>query len=445
MNKPLVIGAMITGTLGLGWLGTTWYSSQQVQNYYQQYVNQFNLNTLSPVSIKLTSFKQDFLHSRANWEISLTLDPCQPNNTTVLTGYDEITHGVVPSLGWAKVDTHIIWPDAIEPTLQRVFAGQEPLKIQSWVALSGSVKTKLQSPAASWQSARYKVEWQGLQGSMQYQHQSNQTAFDIEIPRIAIQSIASNADNLILQHLSYRGQQLANRALLPIGESRLQIKQVQGTLAQQQLSLQGIRIDHRNRLKQAWLTADSQYQIKKIVLNQENIGQFKARFTLDKINEQALQQSYIAFNRIQQQCHPSAQQFVQAFAPVTQQGFDMALTDTELELFKGKAIAKGQLKLAPSQRLNAQNWTNRLQLQASFDVSQQLLSGSLVQMNQLKGQPISTGEASSTIQMLLQGMLEQGYLQQTGTSYQTSLSMNKGEFWVNNLPFNRTITQSVTP
>lgn len=433
MNKTGVVAGTVLVVLGAGWAGSTWYSSQQMETYYQKNIHKFNATTLSPVAIKLTSFKQGFLKSRANWEISLTLDPCQPDNSMVLTGYDEIQHGFIPSLGWASIDSHIIWPDSVETKIREVFKGQEPLTVHTRVNLLGSINTRLQSPAAQWQGKTVQVNWQGMQGSLKLTT-SNKIKFDLRAPKLLVNNLASNSGSIAFDDMRYQGEQKSGNSLLPLGTTTLSLDSMQASLAQQQWGLRDVKLSSKNQVNKDMLSAEASYKVDKILLGQQNIGNFKANLTLGHIPAQAAQQSYVAFNRLQRQCNPSRQDMLKALEPVLKEGFQVNLSQADLNLFKGTAQANALIVMQPlpaAAQQSPEQILKKIMANGKVQVSDQLLSGIFEQISRLKGQPISPAEAGQTVQMLMQGMLEQGYFTKTATGYQATFALTNGQPSIN--------------
>lgn len=433
MNKTGAVAGTVLVVLGAGWAGSTWYSSQQMETYYQKNIHKFNATTLSPVAIKLTSFKQGFLKSRANWEISLTLDPCQPDNSMVLTGYDEIQHGFIPSLGWASIDSHIIWPDSVETKIREVFKGQEPLTVHTRVNLLGSINTRLQSPAAQWQGKTVQVNWQGMQGSLKLTT-SNKVKFDLRAPKLLVNNLASNSGSIAFDDMRYQGEQKSGNSLLPLGTTTLSLDSMQASLAQQQWGLRDVKLSSKNQVNKDMLSAEASYKVDKILLGQQDIGNFKANLTLGHIPAQAAQQSYVAFNRLQRQCNPSRQDMLKALEPVLKEGFQVNLSQADLNLFKGTAQANALIVMQPlpaAAQQSPEQILKKIMANGKVQVSDQLLSGIFEQISRLKGQPISPAEAGQTVQMLMQGMLEQGYFTKTATGYQATFALTNGQPSIN--------------
>lgn len=434
MSKKIAIGSAAVALLGASWAGTTWYSSQQFEPMYQNSIKEFNQTTLSPVAFKLTSFQQGFLQSRANWEISLNTDPCQPSKTMVLTGYDIIQHGFIPSLGWASIDTHVIWPDAIDAKLKQVFGQQEPLSIHSKVSLLGNISTTFKSPKAHWKGDALQANWQGLNGKLNFSDHRQKVKFDVRIPEVKVLAVAANRQLFAISELRYHGEKQAKSSLLPLGKAAFSIGQFQVGSPQTQVLLDNISMSSKNELNQKQISAHVNYAIGKIQINKKPIGDFKARVLLEHISEQAAQQTYQALSKLQQQCRPNAQDMLVAVAPLLEHGFQLRLDEATLNAFKGVAQANALFTMpaTPKAReLDPKALLQQLSASGRIKLSEQLLTGAVETFSSLKGEQMSKAEAAQMVNMMMQGLLQQGYVVKTSTGYQAAMALQQGRASIN--------------
>ena len=437
MSKKIAIGGAAAVLLGVSWAGTTWYSSQQFEPMYQSSIKQFNQTTLSPVVLKLTSFQQGFFQSRANWEISLNTDPCQPSKTMVLTGYDIIQHGFVPSLGWASIDTHVIWPDAIDSKLKQVFGQQEALSIHSKVSLLGNISTTIKSPKAHWQGDTLQANWQGLNGKLKFSDHRQQVEFDVRMPNVNVSTVKENKQLFALSDMRYQGEREAKPSLLPLGKTEFSVDRLQAGSTQTQVLLDHITMSSNNELNQKQISAHINYAIGNIQINKKPIGDFKAGILLEHISEQAAQQTYQALSKLQQQCRPNGQAMMAVFAPLLEHGFQLRLDEATLNAFKGVAQANALFTMpaTPKAReLDPKALLQQLSASGRIKLSEQLLTGAVETINGLKGEQMSKAEAAQMVNMMMQGLLQQGYVIKTSTGYQAAMALQQGRASINGKP-----------
>ena len=437
MSKKIAIGGAAAVLLGVSWAGTTWYSSQQFEPMYQSSIKEFNQTTLSPVVLKLTSFQQGFFQSRANWEVSLNTDPCQPTKTMVLTGYDIIQHGFIPSLGWASIDTHVIWPDAIDSKLKQVFGQQEALSIHSKVSLLGNISTTIQSPKAHWQGDTLQANWQGLNGKLKFSDHRQQVEFDVRMPNVNVSTVKENKQLFALSDMRYQGEREAKPSLLPLGKTEFSVDRLQAGSTQTQVLLDHITMSSNNELNQKQINAHINYAIGNIQINKKPIGNFKAGILLEHISEQAAQQTYQALSKLQQQCHPNGQAMMAVFAPLLEHGFQLRLDEATLNAFKGVAQANALFTMpaTPKAReLDPKALLQQLSASGRIKLSEQLLTGAVETMSSLKGEQMSKAEAAQMVNMMMQGLLQQGYVIKTSTGYQAAMALQQGRASINGKP-----------
>lgn len=443
MSKKIVAASSIVAVLGVTWVGTTWYSGHRVEGIYQQYIQQFNQETLSPVSFKLTSFERGFVRSKANWEMTYVLDPCHPNDKITLAGYDNINQGFIPSLGWASIDSHIIWPDALQAKVKEIFGDKEALQIYSRINLLGHLNTTLKSPAVTWSNQTANINWDGLEGDIRVSN-AGKLAFDVKAPKLVVTSAVSNSSQFAVERIRYQGEQQSAQTLLPVGDASFEIHAIDLSNAGQQLAFKNIVFKNSNTMKDKLLSATGDYKIKTIELNKKNIGDFKTSFVLNNLNADAMKQTYQAFAQLKKQCNPSSTQLLQAFKPVLKQGVTLKLDTFDLKLFDGHATSKVSLTipaLSDADFNSSEQLAQKVDASALLNISNPLLAGVLKEVNQLKGEPISAAEASQHVEILLQGYVERSWLNKTVDGFQAAFTMKAGELTLNGKP----LASSQTP
>jgi uncharacterized protein YdgA (DUF945 family) len=439
MSKKAVIASSILAILGVSWAGTTWYSGHKVESVYQQYIQQFNQETLSPVSIKLTSFERGFLSSKANWEIAYAIDPCQPNDKITLAGYDNIHQGFIPSLGWASIDSHIILPDDIQAKAKEIFGDKEPLQIYSRINWLGNLSTSIKSPAVEWANKTAKINWQGLDGDIKFSG-DQKVSFDIKAPKLLVIDNASDDKQFSIEKIRYQGEQHSEQTFLPVGEVSFEVQSIDLKNAGQQWAVKQLTFKNKNQIKDQLLSATGDYNIGHIELNKKNIGDFKSQIAVDNLDADAVQKTYKSFTQLQKQCNPSPSQMIEAFKPMLIKGLSFKVNHLDLKLFDGHATSKAAISipaLNDTELKNPEQVLQKINANALVQVSNSLLTGVLQEANQLKGEPISPAEATQHVQMLLEGYVKLGWLSKTATGYQAAFDLKSGVPSLNGKPFNQ--------
>ena len=430
MSKKVLAGGLAAVVLlGGAWAGTTWYSGQKVEQIYQQSIQKASKDSMGMFSLKLTSYERGFLRSKANWELTLTLDPCNPNDSFVLAGYDNIQQGFIPSLGWASVDSHIIWPDAVQARLKEIFGSKEPLTIESKVDFLGNIHMAVSSPAIAWADQSVKLDWKGLEGDLKYSTK-NSLDVNVEAPKLQVFDVGSKTGQFTLEKIYYTSSQAD--ASVPFSETtaKFGLGRLEAVMGPQQWALGDLSFSSEGKTKQDVLQFNADYTIKHIEIAKKPVGDFKAKFSLNNISAAAARQSYEAFSALQKQCNPTPQQMIDAFKPVLMHGFNAKLDNAQLKLFDGKAIANGTLSIANLSDADLQNpdvLRQKVTVDGLLQISDKILTGAFEQVSALKGEPSSPAESAQAVQMLMQGMLQQGIVTKTADGYQSVFKLQAGQ------------------
>lgn len=440
MSNNTATGSLVVGglaavlLLGGTWAGTTWYSGHKVEQIYQHSIQKVGKDSMGMISMKLTSYERGFLHSKANWELSLTLDPCKPDDSIVLAGYDNIRQGFIPSLGWASVDSHIIWPDAVQAKLKEVFAKREPLKIHSRVNLLGNISSHITSPPVEWVDEAIKLSWAGMSADVSIANQK-QLKLEVDAPKLMIQSAGSTKDQFLLEKIRYNITQSDYSSPFSDGSASFKAGNLALNVGGQAWALKSLEFGSESSNKNDVLTLKAGYDIDKIELNQQKIGDFSTRLSLNNVKTAAATEAYKAFAEFQKQCHPTPDALVNALKPILRNGFNVKVERADLTLFDGQATLNGQVvvpALTDADLQVPEAIVRKVAANGVLQVSNKLLVGIFNQASQLKGQPPSSvAEAQQAIDMLMQGGVQQGYVNKTADGYQTTFAFKAGQTLIN--------------
>lgn len=438
MSKKVVAGGLAAVVLLSGaWAGTTWYSGQKVEHFYKEAVQAANKNSINPVSFKVTSYERGFLSSKVNWEASLMLDPCQPDQSIVLAGYDEVKQGFIPSLGWASIDTHIIWPDAWQAPIKKVFGNKQPLQIHSKVNLLGNLSSTLSSPAVEWADEAVKISWGGMNADMSIANQKK-LELDVETPKLTVKSAGSASNEFELNNMHYQISQTDYNAPFSDGNTRLKVERLLLNVGGQAWGLKALQFATESKTTKDVLGLTAGYDIDKIELNNKSIGDFKSKLSLNNVKTSAANEAYKAFAVLQKQCNPAPAELVNVLKPVLKNGFSIKLEKADLNLFDGKATVNGAVvvpALTDADLQAPETVLNKMTANGILQVSNKLLIGVFNQTQQLQGQPVtSPAEVQQAIDMLMQGGIQQGVVSKTADGYQSIFSLKDGQPFINGKP-----------
>lgn len=432
--KPWLIGgAVFAAVAGSGWAGSSWYSGQQVTNFYQQASVQLNQQYGDMLHYQVMSHKKGFLNSQVEWKLDFTPDPCKPDQQLSVTGRDDIRQGLRPNLSVAQIETHIHWPDQIQPKLTEIFGQQVPLKISTQVALNGDFKTLLRSPPLQLKRDGNQLDWQGLEG--QIQSDGDQIEADVLIPKLHAQF--ADRIEVILDQLNYKTRQTRTDNAIATGQAKLSLDSLQVQMADQSIGAREVSLASDTQQVDQQLTGQLDYQIKTLQHQKQDIGNLDIKMTVSGVNAAQANQSYQALLDLNRQCKPAPDAVWQAVKPVITSGFKFNIDMFKLTLWGGDATLKGQLTV-PKLNNAAQEQPSALlsQVDASADltVSDILLKSIAERVFAAQGQAASPAEVMSTLHLLLNAPVQQGLLIKTSAGYQANLQVKNGQPLVNGQP-----------
>jgi len=429
----LIGGAVFAAVAGSGWAGSSWYSGQQVSNFYQQASVQLNQQYGDMLNYQVVSHKKGFLNSQVEWRLDLTPDPCQPDQQLSLTGRDDIRQGLRPDLSVAQIETHIHWPDQIQPKLTEIFGQQVPLKISTQVALNGDFKTLLRSPPLQLKRDGNQLDWQGLEG--QIQSDGDQIETDVSMPKLHAQ--LADRIEVILDQLNYKTRQTRTGNTIAIGQAKLSLNSLQMQMADQSIGARGLSLSSDTQQVDQQLTGQLDYQIKTLQHQKQDIGNLDIKMTVSGVNAAQANQSYQALLDLNSQCKPAPDAVWQAVKPVITSGFKFSIDTFKLALWGGDATLKGQLTLPKSNaaaREQPAALLSQVDAIAEVSISDILLNSVAGRVFAAQGQAASPAEVMSTLHLLLNAPVQQGLLIKTSAGYQAKLQVKNGQPLVNGQP-----------
>ena len=432
--KPWLIGGVAFAVLACsGWAGTSWYGGQQINAFYQQESARLNQQYANVLSYEVVTYKKGFLNSQVEWKINFTPDPCQADQQLSVTGRDDIRQGLRPNLSIAQIETHIHWPEQIQPKLKEIFGQQEPLKISTRVALNGDVKTQFSSPPLQLKREGNQIDWQGLEAEIELDGDHIEAI--LSIPKLYAQSTAKAS--VMLEQLRYESRQTRAGDAIATGQAKLSLDSLQVQMADQSIGARGLSLASDTQQVDQQLTGQLDYQIKTLQHQKQDIGNLDIKMTVSGVNAAQANQSYQALLDLNRQCKPAPDAVWQAVKPVITSGFKFNIDMFKLTLWGGDATLKGQLTV-PKLNNAAQEQPSALlsQVDASADltVSDILLKSVAERVFAAQGQAASPAEVMSTLHLLLNAPVQQGLLIKTSAGYQANLQVKNGQPLVNGQP-----------
>lgn len=440
-NKPYAkIGAAVVVALGVTWLGTTWYSSQQIMKQYPEALAKISGSQLGAMKFEITKQESGFLTSHVNWDLIITPNPCTPNATFKISGYDDIHHGFIPSLGFGQVQSHIIWPERAKPFLTKMFGEKEPLKITTNIGLLGALTTKISSPNAIYKDEKGTLEWKGLSGSISRSRDEKSNDMDIDFAGV---HLTSNLKQFVIQldKISYDSDLDQGASGLSSGESELSASGLHVEKEGKTFGFKKLEISSDASEKNGFFAVNLKANVESFLRNGQSIGKFDMAFNADHIDAKALKNVNDLVKKLRSECKPHYDGLIQAAQPIFAKGVNATLKHADLELFEGKAHAEGKANLPSLSAAEVQDpqlGLLKLEIDGKANFTETLISaivGVMLESNS-QGQPVDPQQQAQLVAQMLAKPLSQGLIVKTADGYASTVQVRQGKTSVNGKALN---------
>lgn len=458
MNKPYTkIGAAVIIALGATWLGTTWYGGQQIMKQYPAALAKIGSEG-GIIKIVVTEKEAGFFTSHVGWAAVITPDPCKPDKGVIIDGESEIHNGLVPSLGFGQIQTHITWPENIRPVLTNIFGTKEPLQITTTVGLSGTMTTKFVSPATTYSSEQGVLDWKGLNGEfVQNGRGHNQNDFEMD----GITFTAKTA-GLVMKvgQMKLSGATDKGASGIGLGNGTFKLTSLEIDKDSKVYGFNDLNASVDSSESNGFFSFTEQLQIAQVLVSGQSIGKVDVALGGGHIDALALRNVIDVMQKEQTICRStpdemklSSDQLSQAAQPILAKGFNMKLDHFDVILTSGKAHADVNVNV-PS--LNSEEMHDpklallKVDVNGSISVSQKLLMSlaNLAVQAQAKGQPVDPQLTGQMVDAMLAKVLATGFVSKVDTNYVSTLKIRQGIITLNDKPldlFNPANTAQVSP
>ncbi len=449
MSKPYVrIGAVVCVVLGATWLGTTWYGGQQMMKEFPAALAKLGGDQKGIIKIVVTEKEAGFLTSHVSWAAVITRDPCKPYNGVIIDGDSEIHNGLIPSLGFGQIQTHITWPESIRPVLTNIFGMKEPLQITTTVGLSGAMTTKMVSPAATYSSEQGVLDWKGLNGEF-VQNGSGHIQTDFEMDGM---TFTAKTTGLVMKmgQMNWSGTTDKGASGIGLGKGTFKLTSLEFDKDSKAYGFNNLNASMDSSERNGFFAVNEQLQIAQLLTSGQSIGKVDVALGIGHIDALALRNVIDVMQKEQSVCKSapddlkaSADQLIQAAQPILAKGFTAKLDHLDITLSDGKAHADANVDV-PS--LNSAEMHDlklallKVDVDGSVSVSQKLLMSlaNFAGQAQAKGQPIDPQQSGQMVDAMLAKVLETGFVSKvddsTGTNYVSILKLRQGKVILNDKP-----------
>ncbi|HEY4713899.1 MAG TPA: DUF945 family protein [Aquirhabdus sp.] len=440
-NKPYAkIGAAVFIALGATWLGTTWYGGQQIMKQYPEALTKLSGSELGAMKFVITKQEAGFFSSHINWDLIITPNPCAPNATFKISGYDDIRNGLIPSLGFGQVQSHIIWPESAKPFLTKMFGEKEPLRITTTMGLLGELTSKISSPIATYKDEKGTLDWKGLSGSISRSRDEKNS--DTEIDFAGVHLTNSQQQFVIqLDKISYESHLDQGASGLGLGKSELSVSGLNVEKDGKTYGFKKLDINSDASEKDGFFAVGVKANVESFLRNGQTIGKFDMAFHADHIDAKALKNVNDLFKKVRSECKPNYDGLIQAAQPIFAKGVHATLKNVDLELFDGKAHAEGKAKLPSLSAAEVQDpklGLLKLEIDGKANFTEKLISaivGVMLESNS-QGQPVDPQLKAQVVAQMLEKPLSAGLIVKAADEYTSSFQVRQGKTIVNGKALN---------
>ena len=441
MNKPYTkIGAAVVLVLGVSWLGTTVYGGQQIIKQYPEAIAKLNASQFGGLKVVITKQESGFLTSRVNWDLILTPNPCSPEVTFKLSGYDVIHNGIFPSVGLGQIQTHILWPERIQPTLTKIFGSKEPVVIKTNVGLLGALSTDISSPAVTYSGENQgSLDWKGFNFKSKYNKTATTSHIDFDSDG-ATMTTGNKQFSIKLDEIHYDSESEKGISGLGLGESEIILEGLNVTKDSQSFGLKDLKVKTHASEKDGFFAVDIKTHIDKLIQNDQSVGNVDLAFNVDHIDALALKNLTEIAKKTQNECKPSHTALIQAAQPILEKGMVATLNHADVELFGGKAHAEAKFKLPTLTVAEAQDpklGIQKVEIDGQANVTQKLITAIVDMMIKSNGQPVDPQQHAQIENTLLAKPLSEGLIVKNAEGYVSQFSVRQGNTTVNGKPLNQ--------
>jgi uncharacterized protein YdgA (DUF945 family) len=439
MNKALVLGGSGLLLAGAAWAGTTWYGGHQIVQNLPQAMNKLSDNARGTFKVNVTKQDVGFLKSRVDWDMIITLDPCQPEQVITLTGYSIIHNGVVPSLGLGSVETHINYPTQMTKGLTELFGTAEPLQITTQVGLLGGTSTTLVSPVAKYKDGDDTVEWKGLNAHINANKSGSKISYSGTINGLDV-NFAKDGMTGKLDKISFSADGKKGQSSFLLGKGSIQLDGLNITTAGKQYGFKDLKISTDSDESNGLLSMKNNAKLDQLLMDGKNLGKADIDLSLDHLDAAALKNIIDVQTAMSKQCKPTPEALLAALKPLMMKGFSATLNHIDVTLHDGKAHADAKVNLPALTDAEAQNPQTafaKLELDGKANFNQALISQIVdfaLSSKEAAGQTVTAEQKAQMVQAFLARPLAEGLLIKTADSYATALSYRAGQMLVNGKP-----------
>jgi len=429
------VSAVVAVALGAAWAGSTWYGGHEIARLYPEAAARMKEQLGDQIKFVVTHQQTGFLHSRVDWALTFQPDPCTPDKTLSLHGYDDVDNGPIPSGGWGRVTTHIIWPKEIQPELAEAFNHQEPITLVSTVSLLGVMTSQLKSPVAHWGSDGLTLDWLGLQGTMTRNLRNDHVSIQVNAPGIDVND-PHQAMSVKLTQIGYEFNGIMVPTSLSTGDGKLAIKSFGVEHPHGQFGATGIQISSKATNENGFYGLNLRYLVDAVQHGQEPVGKLDLALNVQHVDATGLSLLIKTLNHLSGQCKPSREPVLTAMQPILQKGMSVKLDHLDIDMLDGKAHADGTAVL-PALSAEESRDPRALMAHVTVDGAAKVTLPLLQHLFKVLGGPqtasLSPEQLATMVDQIMAKPLAQGLVVKTADGFSSHLAVQQGHLLVNDV------------
>lgn len=260
----------------------------QVQDYYQQLMQELGKGGAQVVS---GDYRRDWFGARdeTRFRIQLPKQPGEQEQQTLeFSLTSEIVHGPLTSSGLALAEVH----SEIRLQGEALLPEDYQATISTLIGVDGEGTTRIDLPATRVpaQGQQPEIQFEGLQGTMQFDAGLEQMSAQFEMPVLTFEQ--ANGSQLKLQGVRLDSHSYKDVSGLMLGSGQFQVERfdLEDTAKGGRMQIRELSVDAESSNREQGVGAHIRYSLQELVLDDKSYGPAELKLGLDNLPAPALLQ-----------------------------------------------------------------------------------------------------------------------------------------------------------
>jgi uncharacterized protein YdgA (DUF945 family) len=446
MLKKIMIG--VIGALVLLYPLTTWLVGFSIENRVNEAIEQMR-GKIPSATVTEQHFHRGWSTSEEDVTVEMFHDAlarmpgaaASPLNAFRFTLHSVIHHGPICGLtciGLARIDSHIVFGDQLQPLISRVFGSMDPLVVRSQLGFFGGGSTTFSSPALKDTplSGGAHLDWGGLDGATSHSRNFDSFAWHVAAPRTVYLSAEGNR----FEVTAVQFDSTSKRALRSLyeGDASMTFGRLffagNGNGGARSVTINDLRSASQSSASDGFMTVSVKTGSGAITAAPVTLAHVRMDFTFRHLQMESLE----AITEALQQAKPDptltpAARSAKMLALVKQPGIallthqpEMAIDEVSFDNAEGAALLKGLVRVRDATTADFAEGADPKALVQKLDADLDLTLDEALLQSLPGGQ---NGEAQ------LQSLAEQGLLTHENGKFHTKILYRQGQMTFNGRSF----------